>query len=147
VINKIKADTEGNSQGKNKKSKPSKGKAEDGDNNDDVEMADVASAKKKGGDEFPETAEIYMIFAGPESVRSKKAMLKELNVVVSVVPQFLEWSDQFIGWGQEDHPPYIPSPGRWALVIDPIIDRFKFSKGLLDGGSNINILTSRHSTA
>jgi hypothetical protein len=29
--------------------------------------------------------------------------------------------EQLITWGQVDYPPYIPSPGRWALVVDPIL--------------------------
>jgi hypothetical protein len=105
-----------------------------------MEITTVVPTKKKGGDEFPKTAETYMIFVGPESARAEKAMLKELNAIVPAIPQYLDWSDQMIGWGQEDHPPYIPLPGRWALVVDPIIDRFKFSKVLMDGGSSINIL-------
>jgi hypothetical protein len=81
-----------------------------------------------------------MIFVGPESARAEKVTLRELNAIVPAVPQYLDWLEQTIGWGQEDHPPYILKLGRWALVIDPIIDRFKFSKVLMDGGSNINIL-------
>jgi hypothetical protein len=108
-LNKIKADTEGGSQGKKKMSKPNR-KAED--SGDDVEMTDVILAKKKGGDEFPKTTETYMIFVGPECARAEKVTLKELNAIVSAVPQYLEWSEQFIGWGQEDHPPYISKPGR-----------------------------------
>jgi hypothetical protein len=99
VINKIKADTEGNSHRKKNKSKPSKGKAEDGDNADDMEMKDIVPAKKKGGDEFPETTETYMIFVRPEFARAEKETLKDLNVVLPVVPQFLDLSDQWIGWG------------------------------------------------
>jgi hypothetical protein len=137
VLNKIKMDTEGGSQGEKKKNNPNK-KAED--SGDDVEMTYVVSAKKKGGDEFPETMETYMIFVGPESARAEKATLKEINAIVPAVPQYLEWSEQFIGWKQEDHPPYIPKPGRWALVVDPIIDRYKFSKVLMNGESSINIL-------
>jgi hypothetical protein len=97
MINKIKADTKGNSQGKKKKSEPSKGMPEDGDNTDDVEMTDVVPTKKKGGDEFLETMKTYIIFVRPESARAEKATLKELNAVVPAVPQFLEWSDQWIG--------------------------------------------------
>jgi hypothetical protein len=140
VINKIKADGEASSQGKKKKSKPNKEKHEGGDEVDDVEMTDTAPAKGKDGKEYPEYTEAYMIFVGPESARAQKATLKELNAIVPSIPQFLDWSEQMITWGQANHPAHIPRPGKWALVIDLIIDNYKFSKVLMDRGSNINIL-------
>jgi hypothetical protein len=33
----------------------------------------------------------------------------------------MHWSEEAIAWGREDHPPLMPSPGEYALVLDPIM--------------------------
>jgi hypothetical protein len=39
-----------------------------------------------------------------------------------------------------DHPNFVPSPGRYPLVVDPIIGNVRLSKVLMDGGSSLNII-------
>ena len=34
----------------------------------------------------------------------------------------------------------MPHPSKYALVVDPIIDHFRLTKVLMDGGSTLNIL-------
>jgi hypothetical protein len=34
----------------------------------------------------------------------------------------------------------VPSPGRYPLIVDPIIGNVRLSKVLMDGGSNLNII-------
>ena len=79
-------------------------------------------------------------FLGTPSVQQEKAALRELNATVPAVPQYLNWSEVPITWDRSDHPDYIPEPGKCALVVAPIIDDYKLSKVLMDGGSSINIL-------
>jgi len=43
-------------------------------------------------------------------------------------------------WSREDHPPRVDNPGQLALVVDPQVGGYKFTKVLMDGGSSINIL-------
>jgi hypothetical protein len=56
----------------------------------------------------------------------------------------MHWSEVAITWGREDHPPLMPSPREYALVLDPIVrsntHTCHFSRVLVDGGSNINLL-------
>jgi hypothetical protein len=56
----------------------------------------------------------------------------------------MHWSDASITWGREDHPPLMPRPGGYALVLDPIVfletHTCRFSRVLIDGGSSINLL-------
>jgi hypothetical protein len=56
----------------------------------------------------------------------------------------MHWSEAAITWGREDHLPLIPSPGEYALVLDPIVcsdtHTSHFSHVLIDEGSNINLL-------
>jgi hypothetical protein len=56
------------------------------------------------------------------------------------MPVYLDWSDKPITFDQGDHLDYVPSPGRYPLVVDPIIDNVRLSKVLMDGGSNLNII-------
>jgi hypothetical protein len=68
----------------------------------------------------------------------------EVNAVIQVGPQYRHWSDASITWGREDHPPLMPRPGGYALVLDPIVFSDTrtccFSRVLIDGGSSINLL-------
>ena len=34
----------------------------------------------------------------------------------------------------------MPSPGKYPLVVDPIIDNIRLTKVLMDGGSSLNII-------
>jgi hypothetical protein len=61
-----------------------------------------------------------------------------------VEPQFMHWSEAAITWGHEYHPRLMPSPGEYALVLDPVMcsdtHTYRFSSVLIDGGSRINLL-------
>lgn len=62
-----------------------------------------------------------MIFHGLESKHAQKQALKEVYALVPRVPQYLDWSECMISFGQIDHPDYIPNPSKTALIVDPII--------------------------
>ena len=53
---------------------------------------------------------------------------------------YLDWSDKAITFDRDDHPDYVPNPGKYPLVVDPIIGNTRFSKVLTDRGSNLNIV-------
>jgi hypothetical protein len=53
-------------------------------------------------------------------------------------PVYLDWSDKPITFDQGDHPDYVPSPGRYPLVVDP--GNARLTKVLMDGGSSLNII-------
>jgi hypothetical protein len=55
-------------------------------------------------------------------------------------PVYLDWSDKPITFDLGDHPDFVPSPGRYPLVVDPIIGNVRLSKVLMDGGSSLNII-------
>jgi hypothetical protein len=48
--------------------------------------------------------------------------------------------EDVITFSREDHPNRIPNPGQYPLVVYPVIGNARFSKVLMDGGSNLNIL-------
>jgi hypothetical protein len=55
-------------------------------------------------------------------------------------PVYLDWSDKPITFDQGDHPDCVPSPGKYPLVVDPVIGNAKLTKVLMDGGSSLNII-------
>jgi hypothetical protein len=100
----------------------------------------------KGGDkeeEFPEVHKCFMIYGGQVANTSAQRRKQERREVCSVkvaTPVYLDWSDKPITFDQDDHPDYIPNPGRYPLVVDPVIGNTRLSKVLMDGGSNLNII-------
>jgi hypothetical protein len=55
-------------------------------------------------------------------------------------PLFLDWSEKAITFDRDDHPDYVPNPGVYLLVVDPIITNTRLTKVLMDGGSSLNII-------
>ena len=97
----------------------------------------------KDGDGFPDPEECILIFGGSDAVYSKrqhKVSYREARVAETAVPTFLCWSESPITFDQRDHPSHIARPGRYLLIIDPIIRKKCLTKVLMDGGSGLNIL-------
>jgi hypothetical protein len=101
---------------------------------------------KKEGDkaeEFPEIHGCFMIYGGQvanASARHRKQERREVYSVNVAAPVYLDWSDKPITFDQGDHPDCVPSPGRYPLVVDPVIGNAKLTKVLMDGGSSLNII-------
>jgi hypothetical protein len=55
-------------------------------------------------------------------------------------PKYQNWSHQPITFSRADQWANIPKPGRFPLVLDPIIRNVQFEKVLIDGGSALDIL-------
>ena len=64
----------------------------------------------------------------------------------TVFPSFLNWSESLITFDQRDHPSYVARPGRYPLIVDPIVRKKRLTKVLMDGGSGLNILYVTPST-
>jgi hypothetical protein len=94
-------------------------------------------------EEFPEVYNCFMIYGGQvanASARHRKQERREVCSVKVAASVYLDWSDKPITFDQGDHPDYVPSPGRYPLVVDPIIGNVRLSKVLMDGGSSLNII-------
>ena len=84
-----------------------------------------------------------MIFGGSNAIHSKhqhKVCYREACATESTILSFLSLSDSPITFDQRDHPSHIARPGRYPLVVDPIICKKRLTKVLMDGGSGLNIL-------
>jgi hypothetical protein len=101
---------------------------------------------KKEGDkeeEFPEVHGCFMIYGGQvanASARHRKQERREVCSVKVAAPVYLDWSDKPITFDQGDHLDCVPSPGKYPLVVDPVIGNARLTKVLMDGGSNLNII-------
>jgi hypothetical protein len=101
---------------------------------------------KKGGDkdeEFSEVRNCFMIYGGQvanASARHRKQERREVCSVKVAAPVYLDWSDKPITFDQGDHPDCVPSPGRYPLIVDPVIGNARLTKVLMDRGSSLNII-------
>src|SRR4051812_27094358 len=98
-----------------------------------------------GRNDYREHHQSYCMFTTEQQDRqSVQHRHMEVNAVMPAVPRFVPWSDQEITWSIKDHPKIMPNPGSYALVLDPTFAgpsiNVKFSKVLIDNGSNINIM-------
>jgi hypothetical protein len=94
-------------------------------------------------EEFPEVHDCFMIYGGQvanASARHRKQEHREVCSVKVAAPVYLDWSDKPITFDQGDHPDRVPSPGKYSLVVDPVIGNVRLTKVLMDGGSSLNII-------
>ena len=65
-----------------------------------------------------------MIFGGStayDSKRRQKVTRRKVYTTVLAMPAFLRWSESAITFDRADHPDAISHPGRYPLVVDPIV--------------------------
>jgi hypothetical protein len=101
---------------------------------------------KKGGnkaEEFPEVHGCFMIYGGQvanASARRRKQERREVCSVKVAAPVYLDWFDKSITFDLGDHPDCVSSPGKYPLVVDPVIGNTRLTKVLMDGGISLNII-------
>ena len=96
--------------------------------------------KEEDDDGFPNINSTLVIFADVESKSRLKVINREVNMVAPATLTYLKWSKTPITFDQSDHPPHIATPGRQALVVDPVAGGTRLTKVLMDGGNGLNIL-------
>jgi hypothetical protein len=109
----------------------------------DDKKEDPKSDDKDG--RFPEIHDCFMIYGGPStrlSAHQRKRERREVFSVQTAVPRFLDWSTVAITFDRDDHPDYVPNPGVYPLVVDPVIANTRLTKVLMDGGSSLDIIYS-----
>jgi hypothetical protein len=94
-------------------------------------------------EEFPKVHDCFMIYGGQvanASARHHKQERREVCSVKVAAPVYLDWSDKPITFDQDDHLDRVPSPGKYPLVVDPVISNVRLTKVLMDRGSSLNII-------
>ena len=72
--------------------------------------------------------------------RRSKHALRDKRAVEPVTPKFNPWLACPITFDREDHATSIRQEGLAALVLDPIINGYHFTRVLTDGGSDPNLI-------
>jgi hypothetical protein len=109
-----------------------------------------ARGKKLEGDSmgkvaahFPEEKAVMLTYGGPaphESRRKLKLTGRAINIVSAAVLEYLHWSESLITFDRTDHPYSIPKPGRFPLIVDPLVRMTRLTKALIDGGNGFNLM-------
>ena len=107
---------------------------------DKEKESDKVEDKEDSDEEYPKVNSTLMIFADVESKNRLKVINREVNMAAPSTPNYLKWSQTAITFDQSDHPTHIATPGRQALVVDPVVEGTRLTKVLMDGGSSLNIL-------
>jgi hypothetical protein len=84
-----------------------------------------------------------MIYGGQvanASARHRKQERREVCSVKVAAPVYLDRSNKPITFDQGDHPDRVPIPGKYPLIVDPVIGNIRLTKVLMDGGSSLNII-------
>ena len=105
----------------------------------------VDDAEEKD-DGFPMPDGCLMIFEGSAAYDSKwhqKVARREVYTAQPATPPFLRWSESAITFDRTDHPDIVPHPGRYPLVVNPIIGPKWLTKILMDGCSGLNIMYAK----
>jgi hypothetical protein len=104
------------------------------------------SKKKNDGDngDFQEPDKtVNVLFGGLPSRREQKATRREVMSIEPAVPTPLRWSEVPITFSRADQWSSSSEPGRFPLVLKPVVAGSKLNKVLIDGGSGLNVLFTK----
>jgi hypothetical protein len=107
---------------------------------------DKKGKKKNDGDnnDFQEPDKtVNVLFGGLPRRREQKATRREVMSVEPVVPTPLRWSKVPITFSRADQWTSFSEPGRFPLVLKPVVAGSKLNKVLIDGGSGLNVLFTK----
>jgi hypothetical protein len=70
-----------------------------------------------------------MIYGGRvANASARHCKRREVCSVKVAAPVYLDWSDKPLTFDQGDHPDCVPSPGKYPLVVDPVIGNTRLTK-------------------
>jgi hypothetical protein len=104
-----------------------KGKKKDGDNNDFQEPDKI----------------VNVLFGGLPSGREQKATRREVMSTEPAVPTPLRWSEVPITFSRANQWTSFSEPGRFPLVLKPVVAGSKLNKVLINSGSGLNVLFTK----
>jgi hypothetical protein len=86
---------------------------------------------------------VTVLFGGLPTRWSQKATRREVLNIEPAVPTPLRWSEVPITFSRTDQWTSFSKPGRFPLVLKPIIVGSRLNKVLIDGGSGLNVLFTK----
>jgi hypothetical protein len=84
-----------------------------------------------------------VLFGGLPTKRSQKATRREVMNIEPTVPTPLRWSKVPITFSCADQWTSFSEPGRFALVLKPVVAGSRLNKVLIDVGSGLNVLFTK----
>jgi hypothetical protein len=110
----------------------------------DKEPEEDDQADKSHNTKFKDTSKtINVVFGGDEefsSRRDQKLLLREIMSIEPAVPRPLRWSEVPISFSRDDQWTSFSEPGKFPLVLDPVVVVVKLTRVLIDGGSGLNLI-------
>jgi hypothetical protein len=98
----------------------------------------------EGNDDFQEPDKtVNVLFGGLPTKRSQKATRQEVLNIEPAVPTPLRWSEVPITFSHADQCTSFFEPGRFPLVLRPVVMGSRLNKVLIDGGSGLNVLFTK----
>jgi hypothetical protein len=107
---------------------------------------DKKSKKKhdEGNGDFQEPNKmVNVLFEELPRRREQKATRREVMSIEPAVPTPLRWSEVPIPFSRTDQWTSFSEPGRFPLVLKPVVTGSKFNKVLIDGESGLNVLFTK----
>jgi hypothetical protein len=86
---------------------------------------------------------VNVFFGGLPNRRAQKATRREVMSIEPAVPTPLRWSEVPITFSRADQWTSFFEPGRFPLVLKPVVASSKLNKVLIDGGSGLNVLFTK----
>jgi hypothetical protein len=103
--------------------------------------------KKKsneGNNDFQEPNKtVNVLFGGLPTRRSQKATRREVLNIEPAIPTPLRWSQVPITFSRTDQWTSFSEPGRFPLVLKPVVAGSRLNKVLIDGRSGLNVLFTK----
>jgi hypothetical protein len=86
---------------------------------------------------------VNVLFGKLPSRREQKATRREVMSIEPAVPTPLRWSEVPVTFSHTDQWTSFSEPGRFPLVLKPVVTGSKLNKVLMDGGSGLNVLFTK----
>jgi hypothetical protein len=87
-----------------------------------------------------------MIQPVPKSKKEQKSISRQVNLAITSPPattEYLNWSDQIVGFSRADHSRKVPRPGHTPIVLKARIGGYDIGRVFMDAGSGINLIYAR----
>jgi hypothetical protein len=86
---------------------------------------------------------VNVLFGGLPTNRSQKAIRREVLNIDPAVPTPLRWSEVPITFSRADQCTSFSEPGRFPLVLKPVVVGSRLNKVFIHGGSGLNVLFTK----
>jgi hypothetical protein len=93
---------------------------------------------------FQDASKTVNVFFGGDgdfgSRRDEKLLVREIMSIEPEVPRPLHWSEVPMLFSRDDQWTSFSEPGKFLLVLDPVVAEVRLTKVLIDGGSGLNLI-------